>query len=145
MLQVAVAAGVICGGIVVAYFIALDQYRASVANGHVVTGRPRPTLLKQLEGMLRPVAKLPARTAVQLRQKLSQAGNPGNLTPAGFQAVRYSLAAVMAIAGLAIGLVAPLGLHDLLAAPLLGALLAAMGYMAPVIWIEQRIGQRRRQ
>ncbi len=145
MLQVALAAGVICGVIVFAYFIALDQYRAAAANGHPVAGGPRPTFVKQLESMLRPVAKLPARTAVQLRQKLSQAGNPGNLTPAGFQAVRYSLAAVMAIAGLAIGLVAPLGLHDLLAAPLLGALLAAMGYMAPVIWIEQRIGQRRRQ
>jgi tight adherence protein C len=143
--QVALAAGVICGVIVFAYFIALDQYRAAAANGHPVAGGPRPTFVKQLESMLRPVAKLPARTAVQLRQKLSQAGNPGNLTPAGFQAVRYSLAAVMAIAGLAIGLVAPLGLRDLLAAPLLGALLAAVGYMAPVIWIEQRIGQRRRQ
>jgi tight adherence protein C len=145
VLQIALAAGVICGVIVFAYFIALDQYRAAAANGHVVAGGPRPTFVKQLESMLRPVAKLPARTAAQLRQKLSQAGNPGNLTPAGFQAVRYSLAAVMAIAGLAIGLVAPLGLQILLAAPLLGALLAAAGYMAPVIWIEQRIGRRRRQ
>jgi tight adherence protein C len=145
VLQVALAAGVICGVIVFAYFIALDQYRAAAANGHTVAGGPRPTFVKQLESMLRPVAKLPARTAVQLRQKLSQAGNPGSLTPAGFQAVRYSLAAVMAIAGLTIGLVVPLGLQELLAAPLLGALLAATGYMAPVIWIEQRIGQRRRQ
>ena len=70
MLQIAVAAGLICGAIVVAYFIAIDQFRAAAANGHVVTGGPRPTFVKQLESWLRPVAKLPARTAGQLRQKL---------------------------------------------------------------------------
>jgi tight adherence protein C len=145
MLQVAVAAGVICGGIVVAYFIALDQYRASAANGHVVTGGPRPTLFKQLEGLLRPVAKLPAETAGQLRQKLSQAGNPGNLTPAGFQAVRYSLAALMAIAGLAFGLLVPLSLPAAVAALVWGAVFAGAGFVAPSLWLEQLIAQRRRQ
>ena len=86
MLPVAFAAGVICAGIVVAYFVALDQFRAATTNGRHVAA-PRP-FVKQLESMLRPVSRLPARTAIQLRQKLSQAGNPGNLTPAGFQAVR---------------------------------------------------------
>src|SRR5207245_11301465 len=110
---------------VVAYFIAIGQFRAAAANGHVVTGGPRPTFVKQLESWLRPVAKLPARTAGQLRQKLSQAGNPGGLTPAGFQAVRYSLAALLALGGLALGLLVPLGVQDYLAAPLAGALFAA--------------------
>ncbi len=144
MLQVAIAAGVICGAIVGAYFVAIDQYRAATANGGHVATAPRP-FVKQLESMLRPVSRLPARTAVQLRHKLSQSGNPGNLTPAGFQAVRYSAAALMAIAGLALGVLVPLGLPVLAAAPLSGAVLAAVGFMAPTLWLEQRISIRRRQ
>src|SRR6266446_5152022 len=145
MLQIALASGVICGVIVFAYFIAIDQYRAAAANGSPVPGMPRPTLVKQLESMLRPVSRLPARTAIQVRQKLSQAGNPGNLTPAGFQAVRYSLAALLAIVGLALGLIVPVGLPNLLSAALAGAVFAALGYLAPSLWIEQRISQRRSQ
>src|SRR5690348_17673565 len=99
----ALVAGIVCGGIVVAYFIALDQYRAASANGGQVAGPPRP-FVKQLESMLRPVSQLSAGAAIQIRQRLSQAGNPANLTPAGFQAVRYSAAAVFAIAGLGLGL-----------------------------------------
>jgi tight adherence protein C len=145
MLQIALASGVICGVIVFAYFIAIDQYRAAAANGSPVPGMPRPTLVKQLESMLRPVSRMPARTAIQVRQKLSQAGNPGNLTPAGFQAVRYSLAALLAIVGLALGLIVPVGLPNLLSAALAGAVFAALGYLAPSLWIEQRISQRRSQ
>jgi tight adherence protein C len=145
VLQIAIAAGFICAVIVFAYFIALDQYRAAGANGGLVAGRPRQTFVKQLESFMRPVSRLPARTVVQLRQKLSQAGNPGSLSPAGFQAVRYSLAALLAIAGLALGVVFPLSLPDFLAAPLFGAVFAAAGYMAPVLWIEQRISMRRRE
>src|SRR5438105_681094 len=144
MLQVAVAAGVICGGIVVAYFIALDQFRAATANGGHVAPPSRP-FVKQLESLLRPVARMPARTAGQLRHRLSQAGNPGNLTPAGFQALRYSLAALFAIAGLGLGLLVPLGLPDILAAPLSGAVFAMAGYTAPGLWLGQRITLRRRQ
>jgi len=145
MLQIALASGVICGVIVFAYFIAIDQYRAAAANGSPVPGMPRPTLVKQLESMLRPVSRLPARTAIQVRQKLSQAGNPGNLTPAGFQAVRYSLAALLAIVGLALGLIVPVGLPNILSAALAGVVFAALGYLAPSLWIEQRISQRRSQ
>src|SRR2546430_10465285 len=101
MMQVAIAAGLICGVIVFAYFIAIDQYRAAAANGGHVAGAVRQPFLKQLESLMRPVSRLPARTAIQIRQKLSQAGNPAALTPAGFQALRYSLAALLAIAGLA--------------------------------------------
>ncbi|TMD11775.1 MAG: type II secretion system F family protein [Chloroflexi bacterium] len=144
MFQIAVAAGVICGAIVVAYFIAIDQFRAATANGGHVTTPARP-FVKQLESLLRPVSHLPARTAGQLRQKLSQAGNPGNLTPAGFQAVRYSLAALLAIAGLALGLLVPLGLPDIVAAPLSGGVLAVAGFLAPSVWLGQLISQRKRQ
>ena len=145
MVQIAITAGVICGGIVFAYFIALDQFRAASANGGSVPGAPRASFVKQLESMLRPVSHLSGRTAMQLRQKLNQAGNPGSLTPAGFQAVRYSGAALMAVAGLATGLILPLGLPSLLSAALTGAGFAVLGFIAPSLWLEQRIGQRRRQ
>ena len=144
MLQIAITAGVICGAIVVAYFIALDQFRAATANGGHVAA-PQRTFVKQLEMLLRPVSRMPARTAIQVRQKLSQAGNPGNLTPAGFQAVRYSLAALLAIAGLALGLLFPFGLPNVVAALLWGAGSAVLGFVAPSLWLEQLIGQRRRQ
>ena len=146
MMQLAIVSGGICAIIVIAYFIAIDQYRAAAAaNGGVVPGAPRQTFLKQLEAAMRPFSRVPAGTAIQLRQKLSQAGNPGALTPAGFQAMRYSIAALMAIAGLAIGLLIPLGLPDYVAAPLTGVIFAAAGYLTPGLWLEQRIGQRRRQ
>jgi len=144
MLPIAVAAGVICGIIVGAYFVALDKVRATAAEGGHLAA-PQRSFFKQLELALRPMSRLTARTAGQIRQKLSQAGNPGNLTPAGFQAVRYSVGALMAMLGLAVGVVVPVGLPVLAAAPLFGALLAAAGFMAPSLWIEQRIAQRRRQ
>ncbi len=145
MLPIAVTAGVICGVIVFAYFIAIDRFRAAAADGGTAHARPRPTFLKQLETALRPVSRLPAGTAIQIRQKLNQAGNPGHLTPAGFQAVRYSVGALMAIAGLATGLVIRFGLPSLLSAALVGATFAVAGYVAPSLWLEQRIAQRRRQ
>ena len=145
MLQIAIAAGVICGGIIFAYFIAIDQFRAAAANGGLAPGAPRATFVKQLESLLRPVSRLPAQTVIQVRHKLSQAGNPGNLTPAGFQAVRYSLAALMAVAGLALGLILPLGLPDLVSVPLTGVVFALAGYLLPSLWLEQRISIRRRE
>ena len=144
MVQVAVLAGIFCGGIVVAYFVALDQYRAATANAGVVAAPSRP-FVKQLESWLRPVSHMPAGTAMQLRQRLSQAGNPGNLTPAGYQAVRYSVAAVLAVVGLALGLVLPLGVPSVAAALLGGAIFAAAGFIAPTLWLSQLIAQRRRQ
>jgi len=145
MLQVAIASGAICAAIVFAYFIAIDQHRAAVANGGLVAGGQRQTLVKQLESLLRPVSRLPTRTVVQLRHRLSQAGNPGALSPAGFQAVRYSFAALLAIVGLGLGLLVPLSLPGFLSAPLYGAVLAVAGYMAPGLWLGQRIAQRRHQ
>ena len=103
-------------------------------------------MVKQLESLFRPfAARLPARTAGQLRQKLSRAGDPGGLTPAGFQAVRYSLGAALAIVGLALGLLLPLQVPALLVAPVSGAVAAVLGYFLPSLWLEQRISQRRLQ
>jgi tight adherence protein C len=140
---IAVAAGLICALVVAGYFFALDQSRAATANGGHLTA-PRP-FVKQLESLMRPVSRMPARTSAQLRQRLSQAGNPGGLTPAGFQALRYSLAALAAIVGLGLGLLVPLGLPVVGAAPLFGVVFAVLGFIAPGLWLSQRIGQRRRQ
>jgi len=143
-MAIALAAGLICAVIVAGYFFALDQYRTAVANGGHVTAPPRP-FVKQLESLLGPVSRMPARTAGQLRQRLSQAGNPAGLTPAGFQAVRYSLGALMAIVGLGLGVLLPLGLPLVAAAPLFGAVFAALGFVAPGLWLSQLVARRRRQ
>ncbi|HEV2140376.1 MAG TPA: type II secretion system F family protein [Candidatus Dormibacteraeota bacterium] len=146
MFTIALVAGVICGVIIFAYFIAIDQLRATAAaNGGVLGQAPRQTFLKQLETFLRPVSRISAGTALQIRTKLSQAGNPVGLTPAGFQSVRYSSAALMAVVGLALGLIAPTGMPLFFAVPLAGAVFAVAGFMLPGLWLEQRIGQRRRQ
>jgi tight adherence protein C len=144
MLALAVVAGAICAVIMIAYFIAIDHYRTADASGTIVSA-PRQPFTKQLETLMRPVAsRLPARSAGELRQKLSRAGDPYNLTPAGFQAVRYALGALGAIAGLAMGVVLPI-LPLVLEVPLSGALFAAFGYFLPRLWLEQRISQRRGQ
>ena len=146
MFTVALVAGVICGVIIFAYFIAIDQLRAAAAaNGGVVARAPRQTLVKQLETFLRPVSRMPDATALQIRHKLSQAGNPAGLTPAGFQAVRYSSAALMAVVGMALGLILPIGMPVFVDVPLAGAIFAIAGFLLPGLWLGQLIGQRRRQ
>ncbi|HUE67088.1 MAG TPA: type II secretion system F family protein [Candidatus Acidoferrum sp.] len=145
MFTIALVAGVICGVIIFAYFIAIDQVRAEAANGGVLARTPRQSFLKQLDTFLRPVSRMPAGTALQIRTKLSQAGNPVGLTPSGFQSVRYSSAALMAVVGLALGLILPLGMPLFVEVPLAGAVFAIAGFLLPGLWLEQRIGQRRRQ
>jgi tight adherence protein C len=147
MFLIALVAGVICAVVVAAYFIAVDQRRAALAsNGLWTPPAQKQTVVKQLESLFRPfAAQIPARTAGQLRQKLSRAGDPGSLTPAGFQALRYSLGALLAIIGLALGLLLPLQVPALLVAPVSGAVAALLGYFLPSLWLEQRISQRRIQ
>ena len=146
-MAIALAAGGICAAIVAAYFIAIDQFRATAtANGTAAAPTPRQPFLKQLESAMRPVSgRLPAHSAAQVRHKLSRAGDPGGLTPAGFQALRYSLGALLAIVGLGLGAVVPAGIPSLITAPVLGAVFAAAGYVAPNVWLDQRIAQRRHQ
>jgi tight adherence protein C len=147
MFGIALIAGIISAVIVVAYFIAIDAARtAAAANGGFSAQAPRPTLVKQLESMARPLTtRLPAHATVEVRQQLSRAGDPGGLTPAGFQAVRYSLAALLAIIGLGLGLLVRLPLPVIVVAPIAGAIAAFLGYILPSLWLEQRIGARRHQ
>jgi tight adherence protein C len=148
MFLIAVSAGVICGVIVAAFFIALDRTLATTTatNGVWTAPAVKTPLLKRLESVARPLAqRLPALAAGELRQKLSRAGDPGNLTPAGFQAVRYGLAALFAIAGLALGLLLPLQFPTLVTAPVTGFVAAVFGYFLPLLWLNQRISLRRHQ
>src|SRR5713226_5787170 len=114
--MIAVTAGVICGIVVAAYFIAIDQTKpATAANGVWAPPAVRTSWVKQFEALARPLAsRMPAQATGPLRQKLSRAGDPGNLTPAGFQAVRYGVAALF-------------------------------GDVMPSLWLNQRISQRRHQ
>jgi tight adherence protein C len=146
--MIAISAGIICGIIVAAYFVAIDQQAKAVpaTNGAWAVPRAQTSWLKQLEALARPLSsRMPAQATGPLRQKLSRAGDPGNLTPAGFQAVRYAVAALFAIAGLTIGLVLRLPIPSLVLAPVFGALAAFLGYLVPILWLEQRISQRRHQ
>ena len=148
MFLIALAAGIICAIIVMAYFIAIDQYRISPAatNGSFGPRAARPTLIKQFEAFARPfISRLPSEATIRVRHKLSRAGDPGGLTPAGFQAVRYSLAALMAIAGLGLGVLLALPVPVILVAPATGIVFAVAGYFLPLLWLEQRISARRHQ
>jgi tight adherence protein C len=134
--------------VVAAFFFALDRTQAATvpSNGAWTAPVVRTPLVKRLEAAARPLAsRLPALAAGELRQKLSRAGDPGNLTPAGFQAVRYGMAALLAIAGLAVGLLLPLGFPTLVSAVVTGALSAVVGYFLPLLWLSQRIAGRRLQ
>ncbi len=149
ILLTAIIAGSISGVVVIAFFVALDLSRATArvpANGTWARPVERMTAVKQFEDLMRPIAnRLPALAASQLREKLSRAGDPGSLTPAGFQSVRYGLGALLALVGLTLGFILPLPLPALLSAPIGGALFAVAGYMAPSIWLEFRISSRKRQ
>jgi tight adherence protein C len=147
MLLIAVIAGVISGVVVAAFFFALDRnLAAAAATGAWIGPTVRTPLVKRFEAFARPLAnRLPALAAGELREKLSRAGDPGNLTPAGFQAVRYGVAALFAIAGLAAGLLLTLQLPSLVSAAVAGVVSAVVGYFLPLLWLNQRIAGRRHQ
>ena len=144
---IAITAGVICGIVVAAYFIAIDQTKPVAATNGLWTPPPvRTSWLKQFEALARPLAsRMPAHATGPLRQKLSRAGDPGGLTPAGFQAVRYGVAALFAIVGLSLGVLVSTPVPSIVLAPAAGAVAAFIGYMTPLLWLEQRISQRRHQ
>jgi tight adherence protein C len=146
--MVPLVAGIICAVIVAAYFIAIDQNKApATTNGNWHAPEQKTSAIKRFETLARPLAsRLPARAAGRLRQKLSRAGDPGGLTAAGFQAVRYGIAAVFAVVGLATGLVVPIGgIPSVVLAPITGFIAALVGYMLPILWLDQRIAGRRNQ
>jgi tight adherence protein C len=81
----------------------------------------------------------PAKARQDLDNRLELAGRPGNLTPADFGAIRLVAAAVMAAAGLGVGLL--LGTPVYLVISL--AIGAVLGYYLPVLWLKQKVDARR--
>ena len=81
----------------------------------------------------------PGKARQDLARRLDLAGNPANLTPEDFGAVRIVAAAVMAAVGLGIGF--------LLASPVLLAVSLAvgaiLGYYLPVMWLKQKVDSRK--
>ena len=59
--------------------------------------------------------------------------------------MRYSLAALLAIVGLGLGVIVPTPIPVILVAPVGGAIGAVVGYFLPILWLEQRISARRHQ
>jgi tight adherence protein C len=55
------------------------------------------------------------------------------------------LAALFALIGLVLGLVLRLPFPTLVVAPVAGALMALLGYMGPILWLNQIIASRRQQ
>src|SRR5258708_37339859 len=148
MCLVALAAEIISAVIVMAYFIAIDQVRktATAANGNFRSPAANPSLVKQLEALAKPLtSRMPAHETAPLRQQLSRAGDPGGLTPAGFQAVRYGLGALMAIAGLGLGVLISTPLPVVVIAPLSGVVAAFIGYLLPSLWLAPPSPTSRRQ
>ncbi len=81
----------------------------------------------------------PQKARLNLMNRLDLAGRPGNLTQEDFAAVRIVAAAVLAAAGLLIGLL--LGNPVYLVISL--ALGAVLGFYAPVLWLKQKVDARR--
>jgi tight adherence protein C len=83
----------------------------------------------------------PAKAHADLARRLELAGNPGNITPEDFGALRLVAAGVGAVVGLLLGLL--LGSIVYLVISL--ALFAILGYYGPVLWIQQKVDAKRKE
>ena len=150
-MAMALVAGVICGFLVLVFFLALDRAQkaapAAPATPPIRSFAPQGSALtRQLERFGRPVtARLPTRSRQELRQMLSRAGDPGDLTPAGFAAARVGLSALLGLIGLILGLIIPLPIPAILTALIVGAIAAGIGFLLPQVWLNSRIATRRRE
>ena len=77
------------------------------------------------------------RTSIQVR--LNMAGNPGHLTPAAFESIRYGFAALLVALALVFGLL----VHSALVAAVAAVLLGVAGYWLPVLVLAQMAAGRR--
>src|SRR6266852_3392077 len=128
---------------------AMVQQRLSVYGGE------KPLTVEEIE-LQRPFTERVVRPAIEklgsllsrstpqkarqdLMNRLELAGRPMNLTPEDFTAVRLVTGAIGAAAGVGLGLL--LGNPLYLVISLFG--LTILGYYAPVIWLKQKVDQRR--
>jgi tight adherence protein C len=143
---IASVAGLICASAVFFYFVQLDKQK------EVVTELPKQEETDQIALRRRSLGyrldrlgrrllgsriSSGQRTSVQI--KLNLAGNPGHITPAAFEAIRYGAAASLVALPLLLGLLVGLPLTGLVAA-LVGGVI---GYWLPVIVVNQLASARR--
>jgi tight adherence protein C len=137
--------GLIFASAVFFYFVQLDKQQDVVAE---LPPEENPAISLRRRGFSHRLDRLgrrvfgdrvsaEQRTSVQVR--LNLAGNPGHLTPAGFEAIRYGTSALLAALPLLLGLLLGLQLIGLVAA-VIGA---AAGYWLPVIVLNQLAAARR--
>ena len=143
---VASVAGLIFASAIFYYFVQLDKQRTAVAElppeqeSDALALRRRSfsyrldRLGKRLFGN-----RLAAGERTPIQVKLNLAGNPGHLTPAAFEAIRYGAAAALVALPLALGLVLSIPLTGLVAAAIGGA----VGFWLPVIILNQMASARR--
>jgi tight adherence protein C len=156
---------VICGIGVLIFFIGLSLTPSSINTGDLVEQRlmtyggqeKRPLTIEEAE-LQRPFSERFMRPAVEgvgkflsertsqkarddLNNRLNLAGRPANLSPEGFQAVRY----VGCLAFFAIGVLLGALLGNMVVLGV-GALVGALvGFYLPVLWLRQKVNARRKE
>jgi tight adherence protein C len=157
---------IICGIGVLIFFLGLSLQPSSMNTGDLVEQRlmtygggttDRPLTIEEAE-LQRPFSErfmrpgierlgkfLGDRTSAKAKQdltnRLNLAGRPANLTPEGFQAVRYVACLAMFGVGLLLGAL----IHGPIAIGI-GALVGAViGFYFPVLWLKQKVDGRRKE
>ena len=86
-------------------------------------------------------SRTPEKSKQAMTIKLRLAGNPGGLTPEGFQAARYGAAIICFVLGLLVGLL----LHSPVGLAVGAAVGAGLGYFFPMLWLNGQAEGRRKQ
>jgi tight adherence protein C len=143
---IAALAGLICASAIFLYFSRLDRAQEAVAElGPVDVQQPvqlrRRGLGYRLDRLGRRLFgdRVSAERRSQLQVRLNLAGNPGHLTPAAFEAIRYGGAALLGALGLVIGLVTGSPATALVA----GVVGGLAGYWLPQLGLNQLAAARR--
>lgn len=139
--------GLVFASAVYFYFVQLDKQRQAAAELPPEPLEPQPVPLRRrglgyrLDRLGRRLfgnrVSMESRTALQV--KLNLAGNPGHLTPAAFEAIRYGLAALMLGLPLLLGLILTIPVTGLI----VGVIGGAVGYWLPVLVLNQFAASRR--
>jgi tight adherence protein C len=143
---IASVAGLVFASVIFFYFVQLDRQRKTVAelppqdepDALAIRRRSFTYRLDRLgKRLLGNRIASGERTPIQV--KLNLAGNPGHLTPAAFEAIRYGASAVLVALPLAVGLLLSIPFTGLVAAVVGGA----VGFWLPVLVLNQMASARR--